>query len=137
MRTFFLVWLLVATVLPAGCADSVTGPGPVPARTVRVGTADSGRTVRLNPGDVVEVRLHSTYWTFGPVVGGALRADRPVVRAVPVGRTVPGSGAGTVTVTFHARHRGRATITAARHSCGEAMRCTGGQGHFTLDVVVG
>ena len=133
---------LLAVLTAAGCAGSSTAPGGSAAsghtsRTVRVGFADSGRTVRVHPGDVVEVRLHSTYWSFQPVAASALHAGKPVVHAVPIGTGVAGSGAGTVTVDFRAADRGRATITAARRSCGEALRCTGSQGRFTLDVVVG
>ena len=128
--------MLLACLLPAGCASSTASSGGGP-QTVRVGFADNGRTVRLHPGDVVVVRLHSTYWGFRPVPGTTLLAETPVVRVSPGVRKVPGSGAGTVTVAFHARHRGRATIGALRRSCGEAMRCVGRQGHFTLHVVVG
>jgi hypothetical protein len=35
-----------------------------------------------------------------------------------------------------ARHAGTATVTASRTTCGEALRCTGGQGSYTLSVVV-
>lgn len=128
--------VLLAALVSAGCAASSTAPDPA-SRTVRVGFADSGRTVRVQRGDVVEVRLHSTYWSFGPVAGGALHRGKPIVRAAPVGKTVAGSGAGTVTDVFQARHRGRATITASRRSCGEALRCVGSQGSFRMYVVVG
>jgi hypothetical protein len=41
-----------------------------------------------------------------------------------------------VTVTYQAVGGGQATISAARTSCGEALRCTGNQGSYSVLVVV-
>jgi hypothetical protein len=45
-------------------------------------------------------------------------------------------GCGTVRRDFHAVRLGTATLIATRSSCGEAMRCTGDQGRFTVTVRV-
>lgn len=134
-KSLFWVGVLLSALVPVGCAASSTATGAGP-RTVRVGFADSGRTVHVRPGDVVVVRLHSTYWSFGTVAGDTLHQQKAVVHAVPIGRTVPGSGEGTVTVGYQAMHRGRQTITATRRVCGEAMSCVGKQGSFWMFVVV-
>ena len=137
MRTSLLSFVVLLTALvAAGCAGSATTPGSA-ARTVHVGFADDGRTVHVHPGDLVEVRLHSTYWTFASPRGDTLHPRKPIVHAAPIRKTVPGSGAGTVTAGFDARRRGRATIVAVRRLCGEVLRCVGGRGRFRIFVVVG
>ena len=107
-------------------------------KTVTASEADRGHTISVSSGDIVVVVLHSTYWQLAPLTGGALQAGGPpaVAPGKPKG-CVPGQGCGTVTQTFHALAAGRAVITAARTSCGEAMRCTGSNGSYQLTVVVG
>lgn len=136
MRTWWIWPVLLMIFAAAGCASTSSAPAAT-HRTVHVGFGDSGHTVRVQPGDVIEVRLHSTYWSFAHLPDGPLREGKAIVRAVPISKTVPGSGAGTVTVTFAARHRGTVTISAGRRVCGEAMRCVGSQGSFRMQVVVG
>jgi hypothetical protein len=83
--------------------------------------------------------LTSTYWQV-------LGSSDPAVLALVTGPTssgaamtacVPGAGCGTVTTVFHALASGRASITAARTTCGEAMRCTGTAGAYAVTIVVG
>jgi hypothetical protein len=61
----------------------------------------------------------------------------PTTSAAAMGTCVPGGGCGTVTAAFRALAPGRATITASRTTCGEAMRCTGTDGAWEVTVVVG
>jgi hypothetical protein len=145
--------LLVAVI--TGCASSVGSAehsgGPTSTATTPITTVssptpaivlldrDNGRSVPVNAGTRVTVRLASTYWQFAPTPVGALRQDGTVVvRSVPPGsgRCVPGGGCGTVSLAFHAAHAGRATIVATRRSCGEAMACTGRQGRYAVTIVV-
>lgn len=100
-----------------------------------VGFGAKGRTVHLSVGDSVRVRLNTTFWQFEAPSGAVVPAGRPVVRP-DGGHTIPGSGSGTVIATYRADKVGRATITASRTSCGEALRCINGQGAFRLTVVV-
>lgn len=125
----------ILALLATACSSSAGSTG-TDARTVVVGWPDKGHAVSLHEGDVLQVRLHSTYWRFGPASrNGVLSAGRRVVHAKPM--PYPGSGAGTVVVTYHALRSGRVTISAGRIACGEAMRCTAGQGSYRLTVVVG
>jgi len=136
------------TVLTAGCASSTVGgtagsaqPGGggtatgIPARKIEVGIAAQGSTVTVHPNDVVQVRLQSTYWRFEPVTSGVLSRGTFVAKPSH-GHIVPGTGTGTIIATFRALRAGTARVNAARQSCGEAMRCVGGQGSFTMTVVV-
>ncbi len=100
---------------------------------------DNGRTLSVGARTRVTVRLASTYWQFAATSGRALRQDGEVaVRPVPLRlkRCVPGGGCGTVALAFEAVRPGRQTIVATRTICGEAMACSGGEGHYQVTVVV-
>jgi hypothetical protein len=124
---------------------SATGPSPSPVATAPpapgsrdVSELDNGTTVTLRTGGTLRAVLHSTYWQFDPpsdptVLGSA---GPPVSSPAPMGQCVPGGGCGTVTATFQALRPGRAVVSAHRTSCGEALRCTGNQGIWTVTVVV-
>lgn len=142
---------IVAGIALPGCSSSRSGgspasaPGPSAARSsaaapptrVAADYGDNGGTVTVAVGSQLTVSLGSTYWSFAPPApDGPLRGSPAMVRSGSGGRTVPGSGQGTVVETFRALARGTATVTATRRSCGEAMRCTGGQGDYRLTVVV-
>ena len=99
---------------------------------------DNGTTVRIGKGATVVVALSSTYWTFPNAPNPAVL--QPVgdvtTTPAPIGTCVPGGGCGTVTATYKAVGGGQATIGAARTTCGEALRCTGNQGSYSVLVVV-
>ena len=93
--------------------------------------------MQVHQGDHVVVTLHNTYWRIAAPVGGVLtpvgsQADSPS----PDGSCLPGVGCGTVRAEFVASTVGTAKLTASRTTCGEAMGCPPGQGHFEVDVVV-
>jgi hypothetical protein len=127
-------------LLAAGCTSSSgsSSSGTASGR-VLVDEHDNGRTVRVDRGGVVELRLHSTYWQLDPAAGGVLVvSSRAVIATAPNGqRCVAGQGCGTVAVDLSAAHSGRVTLRAHRASCGEALRCTGSNGSFAVQVVVG
>ena len=106
-----------------------------PAATLTYSEADNGRSVTVHRGDHLVVVLHSTYWSFDPI-SGAVTADGSPTVAPQLQGCVPGGGCGTVTARFTAVAAGTATIHAHRDSCGEAMRCTGTQGDWRLNVTV-
>ncbi len=132
------------TALAAGCASSAgsgaaAGGAPgggtangIPPRKIELGITADGRTVSAHPNDVIEVRLGSMYWHFHAVAGGVLSPGR--FQHLP-GHGPPGVG-GTVVATFRVLRPGTAHVAAARQSCGEAMRCVGRRGTFTMTVVV-
>jgi hypothetical protein len=93
--------------------------------TVSADETSNGTTVRLRPGDHLQVVLHSTYWAFNdPSDPAVISADgQPVYGPGRNCPTFPGSGCGTVTVRYTAHKAGSAVVSADRGSCGEAMRC--------------
>jgi hypothetical protein len=110
------------------------------ARTARAGDDDNGRTVKLAPGDHLEVVLHSTYWTFdGSSDPAVVSGDGDPVYAGggPKCGGPPGSGCGTVTARFTAGAAGTAVVSAHRTSCGEALRCSPDKSRWALTVKVG
>jgi hypothetical protein len=129
----------------ASVSSAPPSPAPSSARssassaaTVTVSEAEAGTTLTVNRGADVVVTLHSTYWQFQQASAPKVLVQAaPVVQGDPPSRAgVPGSGKGTARETYHAQAAGTATITATRTSCGEAMRCTAGQGVYRITVVV-
>ncbi|MBO0871096.1 MAG: protease inhibitor I42 family protein, partial [Micromonosporaceae bacterium] len=135
--------VVTAVSSPATAGPSVATaappPGPSSSSTVVATDADNGGSVTLATGELLTVRLASTYWHFAATGPGVLQQQgAPRVDARPPGiACVPGGGCGTVTATFRAVAPGRVQLTATRTSCGEARGCTGNQGVFRLTVVVG
>jgi hypothetical protein len=146
---------VLAAVIPAvvlgaltGCAaSSAAAPGPVIAASandaaisVVVAERDNGKVVRVTRGSTVTVVLHSTYWRFGPLPGRSVLAQLAAPGLSPrppgAGGCVPGQGCGTVTVAYWAAGTGTSAVRASRSTCGEALRCTGGHGRFTVTIVV-
>ena len=148
--------LLAGAALLSGCSSSPSAPSAgstavtsspgsstshrsLPSTTVLLFDRDNGRTLSVSAGTRVSVRLANTYWQFAHGSDRALRQDGAVaVRALPPGsrQCVPGEGCGTLVAAFEAVRPGRQAITATRTTCGEAMRCTGGQGHYNVTVIV-
>jgi hypothetical protein len=132
-----------AAVLAIGSAPAITASAATVHHTVRhhavtASEADNGRTFTVRSGSRVTLTLHSTYWSIlgssAPAVlhqvgGTSTRPAKP-------GTCVPGQGCGTVSASFIAVSRGDAVLTASRTTCGEALRCTPGQGYYSVHVVV-
>jgi hypothetical protein len=148
IRIAALAVLLAVTA--GGCGSAGTGAGR-PARSTEGGVAASPPSQvtvvgeQSNNGEVdlasdmrLELVLHSTYWRVtGTSAPETLGQDGPAqVVPDPPGRCAPGAGCGVVRALFTARRAGSAVVTASRTSCGEAMRCTPGQGSFRLTVRV-
>jgi hypothetical protein len=130
--------LLVATACggSSGGGTSGVGSGSGSGPTVRhVTEADAGQTVTMHRGDRLVIELHSTYWSFQPVPPVLRQVSAPSVVA-PSRCPVVGSGCGTVTVELTAVRTGMGVVAARRTSCGEAMRCTGATGTWSLRVEV-
>jgi hypothetical protein len=128
----------VGLVLALGAVASVSVGATLHGnRVVTVGFGDKGSTVNLRVGETLRVVLDSTYWSIKPSSNANVLAARgvPVVAPRLVG-CVPGQGCGTTTALFRALAPGVASISASRASCGEAMRCTLGNGSFKVTVRV-
>lgn len=120
-----------------GLVASQSGAAPKRAGTVTVTFGDKGSTVYLHTGETLRVVLDSTYWSMHPSSNADVLPARGAVTVVPRLRgCVPGQGCGTVTATFRASAPGSATLSASRVSCGEALRCTMGNGSFYVTVRV-
>ena len=139
--------MLLAAGLLAGCgAAATTRPPASPAPTTasaasttrQVSETDDRTTVGLRTGGTLRVVLHSTYWQIDPASDPTVLSSegRPSASPDPPGSCVPGGGCGTVTATLRALRPGRAVVSAHRTSCGEALRCTGDRGGWTVTVVV-
>ena len=124
-----------AAVALAGCANGSAGDrsaatAPTP---VMIDEHANGSTVDAQLGDTIVVTLHSTYWAFDTPA----RVLQPIsTQPSPSHCAVIGSGCGTVTATFNAAQVGTVTLHAHRSSCGEAMRCTGTNGAWSVTVHV-
>ena len=150
MRSVVNAAVIAAAILLAGCGLGPTtalSPSANPAvavtphasghRTLVLGDADNGRSVPLRAGDHLQVVLSSTYWRVdGSSDTTVLRPTAQPSVSPQVRGCVPGAGCGTVTALFDAVGPGRASVSAERTGCGEAMSCTGRQGSYSVTVVV-
>ncbi|MFD1661696.1 hypothetical protein ACFSL4_26730 [Streptomyces caeni] len=139
-----------ATGALGGCSSGPAGPPASPPSSSRPAPAASatppsgpvvlderarGTTVRVPTGTRVVVRLHSTYWSTP--AGSDPRVLAPAgAGTTPAGTCRPGGGCGVSSAEFTARRSGTALVTARRDSCGEAMRCSPGQGRYEVTVTV-
>jgi hypothetical protein len=144
---------LLAGLLAAGCAtsgsgtaglapstDGATTPHPSgPSKAVLVERDNAnGTTVHVRVGDRIELILASSYWAVrGSSAPSVLRQDGPAVHLPPSPRNCPpGLGCRPVRAYFTALAAGIALITAHRSTCGEALRCVGSRGRFSITVAV-
>jgi hypothetical protein len=118
-------------------ASSPTAASPYAAQLT---FADNGKTITLHVGNTVHVALDSAYWKFQPVSAPQVLKLGSTAFVPPSPGTCAhpgmGSGCGTQTADYAAVATGQTSIVATRVSCGEAMLCTGGNGHFQVQVVV-
>jgi hypothetical protein len=121
--------------MPAGGGGSSTAavePGP---HTLVATDAQNGSALTARVGDLVQVRLGSTYWRFNPLVGTVLStAGSP--SSAPDRSCIPGGGCGTATQTYRAAKAGTAHVTAGRTTCGEVVRCPPNKRTYVLTVMV-
>jgi hypothetical protein len=137
------VALLAVTTL-AGCGggsktsgDATLGTGGGHPAAHRLTDASNGSTLHARVGDTISVLLHSTYWQLTDPRDGELAPTASPV-ASPGGKgcpTIPGTGCGTMSAGYRVATAGTTTLAATRQSCGEAMRCTGSQGRWSVKVV--
>jgi hypothetical protein len=136
MRLRALAITVFAAAVASGCGSGSSGGaslGSAPT-TRQLDEHANGTTVTVHLGDTVVVVLHSTYWTFD--VARTVLQPLGEPQPSPTTCAVPGGGCGTVTARYNASHVGTATLSAHRDSCGEAVRCTGGTGDWTVTVRV-
>lgn len=138
--------VLCVAVVSQGLLVGCNGSGSSAAVRTRDGGAvqhqltdkDNGATVAVHVGDGVTVTLHSTYWQLGSPEGdGQVLVQRtpPSPTASPSPCPVAGAGCGTVVADYLVGAAGTVRLTAHRDSCGEALRCTAGQGDWSVKVV--
>jgi hypothetical protein len=121
-------------------SQSATASSSAAPNTVQLAFADSGKTITVHVGGTIHVALNSTYWTFQPVAAPQLLKLDSTAMVPPSPGTcahqVPGSGCGTQTADYTALATGQTSVAATRVNCGEAMRCTGSNGHFEVQIVI-
>jgi hypothetical protein len=129
--------VLLVVALGALLANVSSGASPkTKSDIVTVTFADKGKTVDLRVGETLRVVLDNTYWsTNPPSSNSAGLVQRGAVKVYPrLAGCVAGEGCGTVITLFRATAAGTAMVSASRVSCGEAMRCTSGNGTFEVTV---
>lgn len=146
MRSVLLL-ALAGTVCACGTASragsstsahtaSETSPR-APSTLLVIGDRENHQTLRLVRGQVVEVRLHSTYWRFERPTPSVLSiVSGPTYSSLLGHGCVPGQGCGTARMSFRAIATGSADIVATRRVCGEAMSCTPSASRFAVAITV-
>ena len=129
-----------ATTAVSTAAPPSQAPGATPAAVNRqVSELDNGQTVAVPLGSTVTLVLHNTYWQVQGSSNPAILdlVSGPTTVGAAPGACIPGAGCGTVTAVFRAIAPGHPTITAARTTCGEALRCTGTAGAYEVTIAIG
>ncbi|HUW77866.1 MAG TPA: hypothetical protein VMV52_03845 [Candidatus Nanopelagicaceae bacterium] len=129
---------LALLVLTGGTSTSSAATGQV------LTTKSNHSTVHVKLGSKLTLILNSTYWTVKPLRrSSSLRvAGNAIVKTIlpspdaPVACRHAGSGCGTVTVHYKAKHLGTALVRATRVTCGEALLCAPDQKTFSVRVKV-
>jgi hypothetical protein len=127
------------TPAPAELATGNATSRPGSADAIEISETSNGLTLSLSVGATLRLVLHNTYWTIGGSSASSVLAltAPPVYSGAGPISCIPGAGCGTVTASFRALAPGKAVVTAVRTSCGEALRCIGGDGAFEATVIVG
>jgi hypothetical protein len=124
----------------SGCAgEEDAGHAATPGTAVSVGAEHNGALVTLHRGEQLTVTLGSTYWelSLSPPSGVLSVISSNVSPGGPgCSGAVVGSGCGTVHLVLRAVGDGSAQVVGRRSSCGEALRCSPGQGTYELEVHV-
>lgn len=112
--------------------------------TTSISEKNASKTVVVKLGSRVVLSLHSMYWQLSvPAKSSSLTSKgapslKPILPGpkAPAGCRIAGSGCGTQTWVFTAGKVGLTHLVASRTTCGEAMKCTGANGRFTVSVKV-
>jgi hypothetical protein len=122
----------------ASASGAGTSGGTTPTGTVvKLDENAKGTTIHVPVGGSVLLTMHNITWSTPHVSNAADLSPLGLPEIGPGTDCHPGSGCGTKTTRLVARQAGTVTITETRTSCGEARRCTDGQGTYTVTVVVG
>ena len=130
-----------SAVVPSTASKAVPPP-PVTTTTVAAPVTltltdtDSGRTVTVPDGSTVIVKLAADNWTIHDSSDPAVLAMQGAPAQQRADCGYPGGTCGSTRATFRADSAGRATVTAGRSYCGEAIRCTPKTGAWSVTVVV-
>jgi hypothetical protein len=127
------------TISPATSVPANATSRPGSSGEIEISETSNGLTLTLSVRATLRLVLHNTYWTIGESSVPSVLAltASPVYSEAGLIACIPGTGCGTVTASFRALAPGRAVVTATRSSCGEALRCVGGNGAFEATVIVG
>ncbi|MDT0469624.1 hypothetical protein [Streptomyces gibsoniae] len=127
--------LAATSACGADAAQPATPPTPAPAH-LRLDERANHTTVSVTVGTSVVITLHSTYWSDLTSKAPDVLAAAGTSQVTPAHTCAPGAGCGTVELTLRAVRPGSADITARRTSCGEARRCVGGEGRYSVTVKI-
>jgi hypothetical protein len=107
------------------------------ASSVALSESNNGKVVAIAKGSHFSVTLHTTYWSIHTVSNHVVtQIGKTVVKGSLGNACAPGQGCGTVTATYVANKVGTVRLTASRTTCGEALKCSTSQSHWTVVVRV-
>ena len=136
--------LRALTVLGVAAIAIASTPIAQAATKNSLNETNLNQQISLKVGSHLSLTLHSMYWQLSPVKVGSSIATKGTVyqRAIipgasaPAGCRIAGMGCGIQIWNFTATKVGTTAIIATRTTCGEAMRCTGSNGRYLVQVKV-
>jgi predicted secreted protein len=133
--------LAVLAVAVIGIASS---PIAQAATKSTLNETNLNQRISVKVGSHLSLTLHSMYWQLSALKVGSSVTTKGTVyqRAIipgpsaPTGCRIAGMGCGIQIWNFTATKVGTTAIVATRTTCGEAMRCIGTNGRYTVHVKV-
>ncbi len=130
--------MVIATLVVPGNAVRAEVGMVVRVADIAVNETSNGATIQAASGQVIDLTLNSMYWQVDGSSNRAVVVENaaPLGIPAPIGACPPGVGCGTIRMSFTARERGTARISASRTICGEDLPCKPDQRTFTITVIV-
>lgn len=136
--------LLTLTVLAASVIGIANTPIAQAAAKNSLNETNLNQQISVKVGSHLSLTLHNMYWQLSALkVGSSIVTKGPVYQraifpgaSAPAGCRIAGMGCGIQIWNFTATKVGATRIIATRTTCGEAMRCTGTNGRYTVQVKV-
>ena len=140
LRVGLLVVLAVGLAACATTRSNITrDTGPQTTPTAELTGSDNGSEVHTAIGHLLHVNLAGQGWSFTAQPASMVSVITPSTTSVPsdCSGALQTSTCGATAITYLAKQAGTVTLRATRSMCGEARRCTGSEGDFSITVVVG
>lgn len=125
------------------CAPSMStiskNSGAPAIPTIQVTNSFNGSVIHTAIGHLLNVSLDGQGWTFDATPARLVKVEIRPTSSIPANCLGPRQTAkcGQSSISYRAAGAGTIALRATRSMCGEARRCLGTEGKFSVTVIVG